>query len=321
MNLYRGEQHEEQTAESPTEVIAKAETSQEIPSDSSNLLSPAVRRLLKENDLELTQIKGSGRAGRVTRADVVDYLENPTKSIPTTLTNSTDSTFVPHTKMRQSIASHMVSSLLETSPHVTSVFEMDMSNLIEHRKWHKKEYAEQDVKLTFTAYFLSAMAQAVKSVPEVNATFHEHALEMFHNVNIGVGTALGDSGLVVPVVQQVQNLSLFEIAQALNTQTDKARNNKLTPNDMKHGTLTISNHGVSGSLIATPIIINQPQVAILGVGKLEKRVVVTELNGEDIIEIKPKCYVSLSIDHRALDAHQTNRYLSEFVQIIENWGM
>ena len=175
------------------------------------------------------------------------------------------------------------------------------------------------------------MAKAVAKVPQVNAQFHEDALEIFSGVNIGVGTALGgsdlkgsglqDSGLVVPVIQQVQTMNLFNIAKSLNEQTEKARTNKLKPSDMKNGTLTISNHGVSGSLFATPIIINQPQVAILGIGKLEKRVVVEDVNGTDTMVIRPKCYVSLSIDHRALDAHQTNLYLSEFVSIIESWGI
>jgi 2-oxoglutarate dehydrogenase E2 component (dihydrolipoamide succinyltransferase) len=315
-------------------IIYNEQSKEQQTKDGKTLLSPAVRRLLKENELTIEQIAGSGRDGRVTRNDVVSYMESNIKidSAVTPFTQTpllealqesrpSPSTLVPHTNMRKSIANHMVSSLLETSPHVTSVFEMDMSNLIEHRKWHKKEFADLGVKLTFTAYFLAAMSKAVKVVPEVNAKFHDDALEMFSDINIGVGTALGDSGLVVPVVQQVQSMNLFEIANCLNQQTEKARNNKLKPSDMKNGTLTISNHGVSGSLFATPIIINQPQVAILGVGKLEKRVVVIEVNGKDIIEIRPKCYVSLSIDHRALDAHQTNLYLTEFVNIIENWGM
>ncbi|MFT5521589.1 MAG: 2-oxoglutarate dehydrogenase E2 component (dihydrolipoamide succinyltransferase) [Enterobacterales bacterium] len=321
-------------SENTANISSKEQLNNEQTKNGKTLLSPAVRRLLKENELTIEQISGSGRDGRVTRNDVVNYMESNVQihskvtpfsqtpllqSIP--VSRPSPSTLVPHTNMRKSIANHMVSSLLETSPHVTSVFEMDMSNLIEHRKWHKKEYADLGVKLTFTAYFLAAMAKAVKVVPQVNAKFHDDALEMFSDVNIGVGTALGDSGLVVPVVQQVQLMNLFEIANSLNQQTEKARDNKLKPSDMKNGTLTISNHGVSGSLFATPIIINQPQVAILGVGKLEKRVVVIEINGEDVIEIKPKCYVSLSIDHRALDAHQTNLYLSEFVNIIENWGM
>lgn len=327
-------------------------------------VSPAVRRLLRENELQIDAIEGSGKRGRVTRDDVLKYLKNPPQEIvepiiekvkateqvkvaekitavekdaseiqaksqlkttPTTINQSRESRplvgkKIPHTQMRKSIAKHMVNSLLQTSPHVTSVFEMDMSNIIEHRKWHKKEFADLNVKLTFTAYFLAAMVQGIKAVPNVNARFHDDALEIFDDVNIGVGTSLGDSGLVVPVVEQVQEMNLFEIAHNLTQQTIKARDGKLTTADMKNGTITISNHGVSGSLIATPIIINQPEVAILGVGKLEKRVVVETVDGVDTMVIRPKCYVSLSIDHRALDAHQTNQFLQVFVDTIENWG-
>ncbi|MFT6733922.1 MAG: 2-oxoglutarate dehydrogenase E2 component (dihydrolipoamide succinyltransferase) [Polaribacter sp.] len=313
-----------------------------------NSISPAVRRLLSENNLNIDNVKGSGKKGRVTRDDVTKFVKveaenlvveqvkptekeiikeafTQTSSYKVSKNPNLKSQLIPHSNMRKSIANHMVNSLLETSPHVTSIFEMDMGNIIEHRKWHKKEYLDLGIKLTFTAYFLLAMAKAVKKVPQVNAKFHEDALEIFSDINIGVGTALGgsdlkDSGLVVPVIQQVQNMSLFQVAKALHTQTEKARTNQLKTSDMKNGTLTISNHGVSGSLLATPIIINQPQVAILGVGKLEKRVVVEEINGKDEMVIRPKCYVSLSIDHRALDAHQTNLYLSEFVNIIEHWG-
>ena len=287
--------------------------------DSKELLSPAVRRLLKENNLDGHNIVGTGKNGRVNRNDIMQYLASAEANTQKS-SGQLVGTMVPHSNMRKTIAKHMVDSLLHISPHVTSVFEMDMSNIIEHRKWHKKEYSEQDVNLTFTAYFLAAMAKAAQGTPEVNARFHEDALETFSNINIGVGTALGNKGLVVPVIEQVQTLSLFEIAKALTAQTAKARNSALKPSDMKNGTITISNHGVSGSLFAAPIIINQPEVAILGVGKLEKRVVVEEINGEDAIKIKPMCYVSLSIDHRALDAYQTSQFLTTFVETIEQWG-
>lgn len=295
------------------------------------LLGPAARRLLKSNHINPNLITGTGHHGRITRNDVRSYIQGTPNSNSALATNGPTAihapiarplkgTMVKHTNMRKSIANHMVKSLLETSPHVTSVFEMDMSNIIEHRKWHKNEYTELGVKLTFTAYFLAAVVKAVKEVPQVNARFHEDALELFSDINIGVGTALGDKGLVVPVVQQVQSMNLFSIAQALNSQTEKARSGNIVPSDMKNGTFTISNHGVSGSLFATPIIINQPEVAILGIGKLEKRVSVEEISGVDTMVIKPKCYVSLSIDHRALDAHQTNMFLAKFVEVIENWG-
>jgi len=301
------------------------------------LVSPAVRRLLHENNLNIENIQGSGKNARVSRDDVLKYIKmekrkpisdekefpliqakpfsDPLASLPGKLQGKMH----PHSNMRKSIASHMVSSLLETSPHVTSVFEMDMGNIIKHRLSNKKKYSDQGIKLTFTTYFLLAMTKAIKIVPQVNAKYHQDALEIFSDVNIGVGTALANDGLVVPVIQQVQAMKLFQIAKSLNQQIEKARTGNLKPSDMKNGTITISNHGVSGSLFATPIIINQPQVAILGIGKLEKRVVVEEINGADAIVIRPKCYVSLSIDHRALDAYQTNLFLSKFVEIIENW--
>ncbi|MDH5630885.1 MAG: 2-oxo acid dehydrogenase subunit E2 [Gammaproteobacteria bacterium] len=307
-------------------------TQQPLNKSAKELLSPAVRRLIKENNLSIEQINGSGKGGRITRDDVKAYLASgasttskPELSIPasTSITERTSRELVgnkiPHSPMRKSIASHMVESLLHTSPHVTSVFEMDMSAVIKHRKQHKAEFEKQGVNLSFTAYFLAAMCQGIKAVPQVNARFHEDALELFEDVNIGVGTALGDKGLVVPVIEQVQQMSLFEIAHNLQLQTVKARDGKLTTKDMQNGSITISNHGVSGSLFATPIIINQPQVAILGVGKLEKRVVVKTIDDEDYMVIKPMCYVSLSIDHRALDAHQTNQFLSVFVDTIEAW--
>lgn len=289
-----------------------------------NLVGPAVRRLVREHNLDLESLSGSGRGGRVTRDDVLRFLERqPQTSTPETKVSARTelrSRKVPHTTMRKAIARHMVDSLLETSPHVTSVFEMNMSNVIEHRRWHKKEYAEQGINLTFTAYFLAASVAAIQEVPEVNARYHDDHLEIIEDVNIGVGTALGNKGLIVPVIAQVQDMSLFKIAQSLQQQTEKARSGNLAPADMRNGTFTISNHGTSGSLFAAPIIINQPQVAILGVGKLEKRVVVETINGEDELKIKPMCYVSLSIDHRALDAYQTNLFLAHFVKTIEEWG-
>jgi len=203
---------------------------------------------------------------------------------------------------------------------VTSVFEMNLSNVIEHRKWHKKEYQEEQVNLTFTAYFLKAICAAMKIVPTINARYHDDALEVISDINIGVGTGLGEKGLVVPVIEQVQEMKLFDIAKQLTQQTQKARSGSLKPADLKNGTFTISNHGVSGSLFAAPIIINQPEIAILGIGKLKKRTLVVEENGIDTIQIKPMCYVTLSIDHRALDAYQANLFLSTFVETIEHWS-
>jgi 2-oxoglutarate dehydrogenase E2 component (dihydrolipoamide succinyltransferase) len=305
-----------------------------------HLLGPAVKKLISEHQLNSNHINATGLDGRISKRDVQLHIENfNSKNNTTTWASSTaestynqsntdtklkentgrQSTFIPHTPMRSAIANHMVQSLLNTSPHVTSVFEMDMSAIIEHRAQRKIGYKDAQVNLTFTAYFLAASAIAIKDVPQINSQFHSDGLEIFDNINIGVGTALADSGLVVPVVKNVQEKCLFELATNLTEQTNKARDQKLTASDMSEGTFTISNYGVSGSLLATPIIINQPQVAILGVGKMEKRVLVKTLNGQDTMVIKPMCYVSLSIDHRALDAYQTNKFLTKFVEVIENW--
>ena len=287
---------------------------------SHDLISPSVRRLMRKNNLtSLAGIRGTGAGGRVTRDDVLTWLEQPARPPEEALQPSElGGNIVPHSSMRRAIASHMAHSL-QVAPHVTSVFEADLSRIIAHRENNKGAFAEQGVKLTFTAYFLAASAAAMKAVPQVNARYHPDHLEIFDQVNIGVGTALGDEGLIVPVIENVQDRSLLEIARELEAMTDRARVGKLGQEDLKNGTFTISNHGVSGSLLASPIIINQPQVAILGIGKLERRLKVVEADGKDKIRALPMCYVTLSIDHRALDAFQTNRWLSAFVGLLESW--
>ncbi|MEH6442345.1 MAG: dihydrolipoamide acetyltransferase family protein [Oceanospirillaceae bacterium] len=293
-----------------------------------HLLGPAVKKLLTEYTICADEVTGTGLNGRISKKDVQQHItsrtalssKTPNSEVSQPLSAKSESTFIPHTPMRNSIAKHMVESLLETSPHVTSVFEMDLTTIIAHRQARKLGYQDAAVNLTFSAYFLAASALAMKEVPQINSQFHDNGLEVFKAVHIGVGTALEDSGLVVPVVRDVEQLSLFQIATSLTQQTQKARARKLTASDMQGATFTISNYGVSGSLLATPIIISQPQVAILGVGKMQKRVVVRTVDGIDTMLIKPMCYVSLSIDHRALDAYQTNKFLTKFVDIIENWG-
>jgi len=203
---------------------------------------------------------------------------------------------------------------------VTTLFEADLSAIVRHRQAHKASFAQQGIKLTFSAYFVQATVKALAKVPRVNSRFHADSLELMTDMNIGIGTALDDQGLIVPVLHQAQTRNLLGIATELQRLTDGARSGTLTPNDIQGGTFTISNHGVSGSLLATPIIINQPQTAILGIGKMEKRVIVREMEGGDSIQIRPMAYVTLTIDHRALDAYQANRFMECFVEVIENWG-
>jgi 2-oxoglutarate dehydrogenase E2 component (dihydrolipoamide succinyltransferase) len=220
---------------------------------------------------------------------------------------------IPHTATRKRIAEHMVQSLLHTAPHVTTVFEADLTAVLEHRQRNKDDFARRGAPLTLTAYFLQAAVAAIRAVPEANSRWTDSALEVFESMHIGVATAL-ETGLVVPVLRDVQSRDLFETAQGLEDLVSRAREGRLSPADVRGGTFTMSNHGVSGSLVATPIIINQPQSAILGVGKLEKRPVVVSENAEDRIVIRPRCYVTLTIDHRVMDGHQANRFLQTFVE-------
>ncbi|NRA89161.1 MAG: 2-oxo acid dehydrogenase subunit E2 [Rhizobiales bacterium] len=288
--------------------------------------SPAVRKLLVEYALDSTAINGTGKNGRITKCDIVNYVQNPNvvsqsvepQTINTINNNDMPSIMEPHSNMRRAIASHMQHSVT-TAPHVTAVFEADLTAIINHRKANKQIYSEHGVNLSFTAYFIAATVAALQAVPKVNSKWHDDALEIFSCLNIGIGTALGDEGLIVPVLHNAQDMNLMGIAKRLQKLIQNARDSKLKPADMRNGTFTISNHGTSGSLIATPIIINQPQSAILGIGKMQKRPIVMEVDGADVLAIKPMCYISLTIDHRVLDGHQTNMFLSHFVGVIESW--
>ncbi|MBS0295819.1 MAG: 2-oxo acid dehydrogenase subunit E2 [Proteobacteria bacterium] len=316
--------------ESPaTAALAAAEPSFDWPShpkrsiasfDPALRLSPSVRRLLIEEGLDPTGMKGTGRDGRLTRADVEAAAKSRSArpSAPAKPVSSGGVTAIPHDSMRRRIAEHMVHSMT-VAPHVTAVFEADFSRIMAHRRAHKAEFERQGVNLTYTAYLIAASAEAMKVSPNVNSRWFDDRLEVYEDANIGLGVALGDQGLIVPVIQKAQTLSLLEIARQLGDLTERARLHKLTPADVKGGTFSISNHGVSGSLVAAPIIINQPQSAILGVGKLEKRVVVREVDGVDTIQVRPMAYVSLTIDHRAIDGHQTNAWLTRFVEVLEGW--
>jgi 2-oxoglutarate dehydrogenase E2 component (dihydrolipoamide succinyltransferase) len=271
--------------------------------------SPSVRRQLAASGLDPRDLAGTGRGGRLTRQDVVEAAARRGSEA------SADAGVrrIPHDRMRRRIAEHMSHSLA-TAPHVTAVFEADFSAVTAHRQAQARGAAP-----TYSAYMVVAAAKAMTAAPAVNSRWHEDHLEIFSEVNVGVGVALGEKGLVVPVIHGAQALTLEAIADRLRDLTERARAGRLAPADVSGGTFSISNHGVSGSLIAAPIIINQPQSAILGVGKLEKRVVAREVDGIDTIQIRPMAFVSLTIDHRVIDAAQTNAWLSRFVEVLETW--
>ena len=268
-------------------------------------LSPAVKRAVRQHGIDPAKLTGSGRGGRITRDDVDAHVGSG--AIPRT-------SDIPHDRMRRKIAENMVRAVAE-APHVTALFEADFSVIAAH----KKALAERGVKLSYTAYLVKAAAEAMAVAPSINGRWESDRIAIAPTINIGVGTALGDKGLVVPVVKDTLALSVEEIGAALDDLTTRARSGNLTAADVSGGSFTISNHGVSGSLLASPIILHAGQAAILGVGKLEKRVVVREVDGDDAIVIRPMAYVTLTIDHRVVDGHQTNAWLSRFVEILESW--
>jgi 2-oxoglutarate dehydrogenase E2 component (dihydrolipoamide succinyltransferase) len=271
-------------------------------------LSPAVRRLLQQHGLEASAIKGTGRGGRITVQDVEGYAQGA-RELASKGADGPSGRRVPHSQIRKAIAEHMVRSM-RTAPHVTALFEADLSAVTRHRQ-------AQSTRATYTAYFVQASVAALKAVPEVNSRWHDDALELFDDCNIGVAVALPSGGLIVPVLHKAQELDLQETAKRLQDLTARARDGKLEPKEVHGGTFTISNHGVSGSLLAAPIVINQPQSAILGVGKMEDRAKPAVTGG---FEARPSAYVTLTIDHRVLDGFQANAFLSKWVETIEGWA-
>ncbi|HWA30632.1 MAG TPA: 2-oxo acid dehydrogenase subunit E2 [Rhizomicrobium sp.] len=286
--------------------IAAPKTAAPRTTSSSDQLPPGIRKMLADNGLDARDVPFSG--ARLTREDIQAELDRRSKAPAVGVKR------VPHDSMRKRIAEHLTHSV-QTAPHVTAVFEADFSTITAHRAANKVGFERQGANLTFTAYFVAACVRAMSAAPAVNGRWYEDRIDIYDDVNIGIGTALGEKGLIVPVIHRAQTLSLLEIAKRLTEMTERARAGKLTQDDVRGGTFSISNHGVSGSLVATPIIINQPQSAILGVGKLEKRAVVRD----DEIVIRPMAYVTLTIDHRVIDAFQTNAWLTKFVETLENW--
>jgi 2-oxoglutarate dehydrogenase E2 component (dihydrolipoamide succinyltransferase) len=289
-------------------------------------LSPAVRRLLAEHALDVAEVTGSGEGSRITAEDVLraaaarpgkrqdSVAPSPALDSPPVARR------VAHSHMRKRIAEHMVASLLHTAPHVTSVFEADMGAVVAHRKTHQAEFAERGTALTLSAYLVAAVVDGIRAVPAANSRWCDDALEIFDTINIGVATAIEGGGLIVPVLRAIESRDLFEIARGLGDLVRRARAGELTPADLRGGTFTISNHGTSGSLLAAPIVINQPQSAILGIGKLEKRAAVVDEAGEERVVVRPKCYVTLTIDHRVLDGDDANRFLKAFVARLQSWS-
>jgi len=194
------------------------------------------------------------------------------------------------------------------------VMEVDLKRVVEHRKANKESFARDAVNLTFTAYFVSAVVAALRDYPIVNSSWSDEGIRVHRQINVGMATSMGEAGLIVPVIKNADTLSLLGLAGAINDLATRARNRQLKPDEVKGGTFTITNHGTSGSLFATPII-NQPQCGILGVGVIQKRVVVIE----DAIAIRPMAYLTLTFDHRILDGAIADYFLGKVVEYLQNW--
>jgi 2-oxoglutarate dehydrogenase complex dihydrolipoamide succinyltransferase (E2) component len=304
-------------------------------------VSPVVANIAAEHRVDVSRVEGTGMGGRVTKKDILNFIEQgpapaPVPSLPAGRIAVATPTYptvvpsdhvhkapaalgrpgdvVPLSKMRRRIAEHMVESKLKTAPHVTTVFEADMSAISAHRKANKDEMVQRGINLTFTAYFVAAIAESLRKHPMVNSSWTDEGVLLHPNVNVGMAVAI-DEGLIVPVIKHADEKSLAGIARDVNDLANRARSGQLSPDDIQGGTFTITNHGVSGSLFATPII-NQPQTGILGVGAMQKRVVVLE---NDAMAIRPMIYITLTFDHRILDGAAADFFVAEIKKILENW--
>lgn len=336
----------------PVAPAAATQTQQTVSagrSDDLGFISPVVARIAAEHDVDLHQIAGSGRGGRITKKDILAFLEEGQAAVKPAaapwespasgeLFRPTEEVFkaaakvdragkpgevIAHTPVRKSIAQHMLHSKA-TSPHVTTVMEADLSRVVKHRQANKALFDRDGVKLTFTAYFAAATVGALKEVPIVNSSWGEDGIKLHPQVNLGIAVSLGEEGLIVPVIKGAEQLSLLALAQAVNDLAWRAREHKLEPDEVQGGTFTITNHGVAGSLFATPII-NQPQAAILGVGAIQKRVVALEIESpagdvQDLFAIRPMLYLSLTFDHRILDGAVADHFLGKIVNSLETWS-
>lgn len=320
-------------------------------------VSPVVARLAAEHGLDLSRISGTGTNGRITKKDVEQYLAagrsgtvtaqpalaalqetmqsglQASTGAATPVTSSvaqiqasetrehvpalaSGDAIVPLSPMRRAIAEHMVRSK-RTVPHVTTVMEADLSHITRHRERVRQDYERQGVRLTFTPYFVQAAVAALRAVPIANASYSDEGIVMHSRINIGVAVAIPD-GLLVPVIKDAGDRSLLGLARSINELAERARSRRLVPDEVQDGTFTITNHGISGSLFAMPII-NQPQAAILGIGAIEKRVVVISEGGMDSIAIRPRAYLSLTFDHRVMDGASADQFLATLKTAIEQF--
>ena len=286
--------------------------------------SPLVRRIARDNDVDISQIHGSGLGGRVTKQDILEYIEGGTREQGTDAREGQESVearsdkaggrveIKPLSVMRKKIAEHMVLSR-RTSAHVHSVFHVNFSTVERVRQQRKAEFEQLGVKLTYMAFIAKAVVSALRRFPIVNASLDGDNVIYRKDINLGIAVAL-DSGLIVPVIKHADEKNLLGLSRAIADIAARARSKQLKPEEVQDGTFTITNPGVFGSQFGMPII-NQPQVAILGVGTVEKRPIVVD----DAIAIRTMAYLTLGFDHRLVDGATGDQFMADIKQQIENF--
>ena len=301
--------------------------------------SPLVRKIASEHGIDISQLEGTGMSGRVTKNDILSFIESgaaettappltpapvqapamppsPTVQAPPPAHPAEGDRVEPMSVMRRKIAEHMVLSR-RTSAHVTTVYEIDMTRVAKLREQNKAAFLQQTgTKLTFLPFIFQAVTSAIRSFPIFNAQVSGDQIIYKKDINLGIAVAL-DWGLIVPVIKRADELSIAGLARAANDLADRARTKQLKPDEVTGGTFTITNPGVFGGLFGTPII-NQPQVAILGIGAIEKRPkVMTTPEGDDYLAIRSMAYFALSFDHRIIDGADAERFLAYIKQVLE----
>lgn len=330
-----------------TETTAQPVETQALPVDeqvtSTRFYSPLVKSIAKEENIsvaELETIPGSGKNGRLTKDDLLQYIKNrqqpvvqppavskpevpkavtPPATLPPVTVSGDDEVFEMD-RMRRLIADHMVQSV-HTSPHVTSFIEVDVTNVVKWRESIKDSFLKREgEKITYMPIFIEATAKALKEFPNVNASVDGYKVIRRKKINIGMATALPNGNLIVPVIKNADQKNLVGLAKDVNSLANKARNSKLDPDDIQGDTFTITNFGTFDSITGTPII-NQPQVAILGIGAIKKKPVVLETKDGDVIAVRHMMILSLSYDHRIVDGALGGMFIRRIAQLLENFNI
>lgn len=310
------------------------EIKQDTSPDMSKFFSPLVKKIASEKNVtesELGNINGSGIAGRVSKKDLLDYLDNRL-SVPKSNDNPISSFKVdfsvgqkeesrPISSMRKAIIDNMIASR-KTSAHVTTFFEIDYTNIDKIRAKYKESFkAQEGVSLTYTTFLAAAVCQVLRRHPYINASLTQDKIIFKQEVHLGIAVSIEqpEPGLMVPVIKHADKQSLRGLAHTINDLSTRVRTKKIKPDELSGGSFTITNPGNYGAIIGTPII-NQPQVAILGVGQIKKSVQVIEIDGQDTIAIRNTGLLSLSFDHRLIDGATADIFMADLQKTLQTWN-